>query len=62
MSAYWVNFISTGDPNGNGLDEWFSVKEKPKETMELGDRMGSRPVTSSEKFEVLKKLFNSTEH
>ena len=62
MSAYWVNFISTGDPNGNGLDERFSVKEKPKETMELGDRMGSRPVTSSEKFEVLKKLFNSTEH
>ncbi len=22
MSSYWVNFISTGDPNGEGLPEW----------------------------------------
>jgi para-nitrobenzyl esterase len=22
MSAYWVNFVKTGSPNGNGLPEW----------------------------------------
>src|SRR5262249_11044386 len=22
MSSYWVNFISTGDPNGSGLPQW----------------------------------------
>ena len=22
MSGYWVNFVKTGSPNGNGLPEW----------------------------------------
>ena len=22
MSSYWVNFVKTGNPNGNGLPEW----------------------------------------
>ncbi len=37
MSSYWVNFATTGDPNGNGLAHWASVGEKPGMTMELGD-------------------------
>ena len=56
MSAYWVNFIATGDPNGKGLPRWPSFSETDGETMELGDSMEPRPITSREKFEVLKKL------
>ena len=27
MSSYWVNFISTGDPNGSGLARWPEFKD-----------------------------------
>ena len=62
MSGYWINFISTGNPNGKGLPEWPAFKATPPETMELGDQMKPRPLTSREKFEVLTKLLKGTEH
>jgi para-nitrobenzyl esterase len=30
MSAYWVNFAKTGNPNGEGLTAWSSYKEENK--------------------------------
>jgi len=62
MSNYWTNFIATGDPNGKGLQKWPALREAPEETMELGDKMGPRPITSREKFEALKKLFQDSMH
>ncbi len=59
MSSYWVNFISTGNPNGNGLPEWPAFNKASKETMELGDKMEPRPITSTEKFELLEKIFQN---
>ncbi len=47
VSSYWVNFATTGDPNGKGLAHWPSVKEKPETTMNLGDRMDAIPVAGS---------------
>jgi para-nitrobenzyl esterase len=43
MSSYWVNFMSTGDPNGKGLRAWPPVGAKP-EVMEVGDRTEPVPV------------------
>ncbi|MGA9118580.1 MAG: carboxylesterase family protein [Bacteroidota bacterium] len=62
MSAYWTNFIATGDPNGKGLARWATFKEIPGETMELGDTMGPRPIAGREEFELLKNLFENPGH
>ena len=38
MSSYWVNFITKGDPNGNGLPRWPEYKDLTNgRVMVLGD-------------------------
>ncbi|MBK8946138.1 MAG: carboxylesterase family protein [Ignavibacteriae bacterium] len=56
LSNYWVNFISSGDPNGDNLPYWPVFDEAKKEVMELGDDMMPRPIASNEKFEILLKI------
>jgi para-nitrobenzyl esterase len=53
VSDYWVNFIRTGDPNGKGLPEWPAFREGSATIMELGERMGPRPIASPAKVEAL---------
>ncbi len=60
MSGYWVNFITTGNPNGKGLPEWPAFKETPGRIMELGDKMAPRPVMSREKLSVLKRVLEDS--
>ena len=60
MSGYWINFIKTGNPNGKGLPQWPAFKKTLKETMQLGDKMGPRPIASHEKFEMLVRLFQNS--
>lgn len=42
MSAYWVNFVRTGDPNASGLPVWPTVEQAPEQVMEFGE--GSAPA------------------
>ncbi len=44
ISSYWVNFATTGDPNGTGLPEWPAYREKSDLALELGDRIEARTV------------------
>ena len=58
MSSYWVNFVTTGNPNGAGLANWPAVDEKPGFTMELGDLTQPIPIAGSEaKVELFQKYF-----
>ena len=44
MSSYWVNFATTGDPNGKGLPVWPVFDPKADVLMEFGDKVGVEPI------------------
>jgi len=44
VSSYWVNFIKTGDPNGDGLPRWAPVDAGNPTTMVLGVPCGPRQI------------------
>lgn len=60
VSAYWVNFARTGDPNGPGLPQWPSVKELgPTEAMVLDiDGSGRGPWLAQPKIDFYQKIYN----
>jgi para-nitrobenzyl esterase len=56
MGSYWINFITTGDPNGKGLEPWPAFDAKAAKTMELGGRFGVRPVADPAKADFFSKF------
>jgi len=44
MSSYWVNFATTGNPNGKGLPAWPVYDEKKDLALGLGDQIAAVPV------------------
>ena len=42
MSTYWVNFATTGNPNGKGLPAWPAYDAKADQLLELGDKVQVR--------------------
>jgi para-nitrobenzyl esterase len=42
MSSYWVNFATTGDPNGKGLPAWTPYDPVAEPYLELGDTVKVR--------------------
>ncbi|WP_162247473.1 carboxylesterase/lipase family protein [Microbacterium sp. Root553] len=45
MSTYWLNFVKTGDPNGDSLPAWPRFTDAPDQVMEFdhGSRVAPRP-------------------
>ena len=44
MSSYWVNFASSGDPNGAGLPAWPALQPNAHERMILGPKIEMGPA------------------
>jgi para-nitrobenzyl esterase len=42
MSSYWVNFVSTGDPNGPGLPLWMPYDSLTEPYLDFGTQIASR--------------------
>lgn len=53
MSDYWVNFVKTGNPNGDGLPKWEAYDPEKKMVMVLGDRQASEPMPDARALEFL---------
>jgi carboxylesterase type B len=47
VSSYWVNFVTSGDPNGKGLPAWPAADGRTWTTMELSERPHPIPVADS---------------
>jgi para-nitrobenzyl esterase len=44
VSSYWVNFATTGDPNGKGLPKWTPYQTKTDQAMSIADSLGMIPL------------------
>jgi para-nitrobenzyl esterase len=56
MSAYWVNFARTGDPNGPGLPIWKPYDRKEAHVMQLRQAPVCTPKLLQKEIQVLEKL------
>jgi para-nitrobenzyl esterase len=57
MSTYWVNFATTGDPNGKGLTKWPKYDEKTDLALELGDTIAPLPALHKPALDFLDGYF-----
>jgi para-nitrobenzyl esterase len=53
MSAYWVNFIKTGNPNGAGLPLWPAFNTNAPQMILLGDEIKAGPLTEQPALDFL---------
>ena len=56
MSSYWVNFATTGDPNGKGLPRWTPYDSNAEPYLEFGDAPQSRNHLLKPQLDFLERL------
>ncbi|RYF45456.1 MAG: carboxylesterase family protein, partial [Cytophagaceae bacterium] len=53
MSAYWVNFIKTGNPDGQGVPHWPAYSAKDKQIIVLGDKVQAQTIPDAPSLDFL---------
>ncbi len=56
VSAYWVRFAKTGDPNGPRLPEWPAYKPATDRLLELGPEITVRQHFRKEQLDTYERL------
>ena len=56
MSAYWIQFIKTGNPNGKGLPDWNSYNKTDGAILEIDSTTILKPAFLKKEFELLEQL------
>jgi para-nitrobenzyl esterase len=58
MSSYWVNFATSGDPNGKGLAKWPSFDDKKSDRpLVLGDRAEIGPAPNAAQLAFFERVY-----
>jgi para-nitrobenzyl esterase len=57
-SAYWVNFIKTGNPNGAGLQNWPAFTQETQEVLHLDEAPDATLALTPEKLAFFQDFFN----
>jgi para-nitrobenzyl esterase len=57
MSSYWVNFATSGDPNGKNVPKWPVYNSKSDLAMGLGERVAPTEVPHKDALDFLDTWF-----
>ncbi|MBR3149647.1 MAG: carboxylesterase family protein [Eubacterium sp.] len=58
MQNYWVNFVKTGNPNGDGLPEWTPYTTSQKKIIQLDENIEMIDDPYSELYKIIDKSQN----
>lgn len=53
--GYWSAFAERGEPRADGQPAWPAFDPGDPQWMELGDRVGQKPATRLDRFELLER-------
>lgn len=59
MNGYWVNFIKSGNPNGDGLEPWEPANVTELVVQQVGDGWGSIPLASPAQVLLFEEWFET---
>ncbi len=61
MHRYWINFATTGNPNGEGLPEWPAFDSATENYLELGDSVRAGTHLLADQMAFMDKVMNGHE-
>jgi para-nitrobenzyl esterase len=62
MSAYWVNFAASGNPNGPGLPTWHAFTRENRKVQYLADRITAGDVPNIASLKIFDAVYASVRH